>query len=1037
MNRHCLGQQSFKYFVETDPTVPQWVKKITLADIQNWNLVLNKQDILEAGQHIIIDGNVISFDHTIDELATDFQYFKIGDERIFNDLRNYFITLNEEEFIPYNEKYSTIDNTAYMQWQDGLYYYDDEYSPDNEYKVVKNGTEYDVFTYLDRATGDSGVFKNIINNLPSDLMLGFYKSGEKRLLRIENGHLVDSYTDYDDHNYEPELNSLFDLKKFFTLNSNTSDETTVYILSDYDIKHPEEVELNIIRVGEKSKVQPTDEFNSNYSYYTYNRNTDTYSPITLNENTFKQRQNGLYIRSSMWNPDTLLTSKNIDQLLYDTIGTAFGKIWTNRYNYFVENRLEDYVTSRINALNLNQYVDEDEMQIIINQIKDYVALNYVGNSEWNRVNAAIAAKQNNIYLQPMTMKTFVNGEAEYILRKKNEDEYAYGLNFERLDEEENYPYKLSLALDVLSDNETNEIYKSKFNIEPGYNGTDFYNLIDFHYGDTEYDRNTIYLSVPVATKIIDKPEVEAAVTVGALCRYLDGNFERKIVTLDSSIGFVDIAYYKELWGITGDNWTPYDYQRLLKEWYNVSINWDDENDQNIKNLYYDTHQRAINVNLTNENEIYSAEEWVAIENHSQSDYESRQESWYYSETQYGDKVLLSIGTWDEDEQRFIDGDTYPGNNKYYWKHGDISPKNKIPSVDAVAKFVESLDINYTDGKVKLSITERPNTEQQKIVNIDEATIVDDSVVNSNNTWSSNKISTELAKYVTLATNQTITGNKTFSGSNTFSNVNTFTNQIVLQGINSMIVGSPDGLTKKALLQRTSLNNTNLIVLGNTSDKLDLRSNGRPTYNNDTEQIAFLSDIEALPKPMIFKGTVGTNGTIAWSNLETPSELNKGWTYKVITAHATTVSSPSGNPKSQNWYELDVNNRYVLTKDTSVVSGKTYYENASNIGDVIISNPDINKWENIPSGDEPSGTVTNVATASESNSHLTLTTTNNNPITSTGTITAGVESGYSIPSTSKQTEWDSKVAGVQLNSVDLTKDANNKVNVIVPQVYRFV
>ena len=1029
--KHCLGQPPFKYFVETDPTVPQWVKKITLADIQNWNLVLNKQDILEAGQYIIIDGNVISFDHTIDELATDFQYFKIGDERIFNDLRNYFITLNEEEFIPID----IMNNTAYMQWQDGIYTLDEDFDLDKVYKVVNDNVEYDVYTYWDRATLDPQVFIDIIRGIGNDYIFGYKKYNTENHIFVKRQNNVDTLVDGNDQELDDSaIEELFETKEFFLFDGEET-YTTIYVLSDYDIRHPELVDLDIVlKTKDYIKVQSTDEFDSLETYYVYNRNTDTYSPKTLNENTFKQRQNGLYIRSSMWNPDTLLTSKNIDQLLYDTIGTAFGKIWTNRYNYFVENRLEDYVTGRINALNLNQYVDEDEMQIIINQIKDYVASNYVGNSEWNRVNAAIAAKQNNIYLQPMTMKTFVNGEAEYILRKKNEDEYAYGLNFERLNEEENYPYKLSLALDVLSDNETNEIYKSKFNIEPGYNGTDFYNLIDFHYGDTEYDRNTIYLSVPVATKIIDKPEVEAAVTVGALCRYLDGNFERKIVTLDSSIGFVDIAYYKELWGITGDNWTPYDYQRLLKEWYNVSINWDDENDQNIKNLYYDTHQRAINVNLTNENEIYSAEEWVAIENHSQSDYGSRQESWYYSETQDGDKVLLSIGTWDEDEQRFIDGDPYPG-NKYYWKHGDISPKNKIPSVDAVARFVESLDLDYTDGKVKLSITERPNT-YPKVVNIDEVTIVDDSAVNSNNTWSSNKISTELAKYVTLATTQTITGNKTFSGSNTFSNVNTFTNQIVLQGVNSMIVGSPDGLTKKALLQRTSLNNTNLIVLGNTSDKLDLRSNGRPTYNNNTEQIAFLSDIEALPEPMVFQGSVGSGGTIEWANLPSPSSSNKGWTYKVIEKDATVVTNPTGNPKTQKWFELNtITNRYDKTEDESVVVGKTYYENAKNIGDTIISDSSV--WVVIESGDEPSGTVTNIATASESNSHLTLTTTNNNPITSTGTITAGVESGYSIPSTTKQTEWDGKIAGVQLNSVDLTKDANNKVNVIVPQVYRFV
>ena len=38
---------------------------------------------------------------------------------------------------------------------------------------------------------------------------------------------------------------------------------------------------------------------------------------------------------------------------------------------------------------------------------------------------------------------------------------------------------------------------------------------------------------------------------------------------------------------------------------------------------------------------------------------------------------------------------------------------------------------------------------------------------------------------------------------------------------------------------------------------------------------------------------------------------------------TAVSSPTGNPKAQGWYEL-VDNEYVLTNDTVVESGKTYY-----------------------------------------------------------------------------------------------------------------
>lgn len=127
--------------------------------------------------------------------------------------------------------------------------------------------------------------------------------------------------------------------------------------------------------------------------------------------------------------------------------------------------------------------------------------------------------------------------------------------------------------------------------------------------------------------------------------------------------------------------------------------------------------------------------------------------------------------------------------------------------------------------------------------------------------------------------------------------------------------------------------------------------------------AVYTAIENLPEPMVFKGTLGAGGTI--TSLPTASSANEGFTYKVITAG-------------------------------------TYASQSADVGDVFISNG--NAWTLVPSGDEPSGTVTNVATASASGSHLTLT---GGPITSSGTITVGVESGYSIPSTTKQGEWDSK------------------------------
>ena len=95
-------------------------------------------------------------------------------------------------------------------------------------------------------------------------------------------------------------------------------------------------------------------------------------------------------------------------------------------------------------------------------------------------------------------------------------------------------------------------------------------------------------------------------------------------------------------------------------------------------------------------------------------------------------------------------------------------------------------------------------------------------------------------------------------------------------------------------------------------------------------------ISELPSPMVFKGTLGTNGTI--TSLPSASASNEGFTYKVIT-------------------------------------DGTYASQTAKVGDVFISNGE--KWTLVPSGDEPSGTVTNVATGTG------LT---GGPITTSGTIT---------------------------------------------------
>ena len=99
-------------------------------------------------------------------------------------------------------------------------------------------------------------------------------------------------------------------------------------------------------------------------------------------------------------------------------------------------------------------------------------------------------------------------------------------------------------------------------------------------------------------------------------------------------------------------------------------------------------------------------------------------------------------------------------------------------------------------------------------------------------------------------------------------------------------------------------------------------------------------IEGLPEPMVFKGSLGTGGTI--TTLPTASSSNEGWTYKVITAG-------------------------------------TYASQAADVGDTFIS--DGSDWVLIPSGDEPSGTVTSVGISNGG-----LISVSGSPITTSGTIT---------------------------------------------------
>ena len=119
-----------------------------------------------------------------------------------------------------------------------------------------------------------------------------------------------------------------------------------------------------------------------------------------------------------------------------------------------------------------------------------------------------------------------------------------------------------------------------------------------------------------------------------------------------------------------------------------------------------------------------------------------------------------------------------------------------------------------------------------------------------------------------------------------------------------------------------------VVLGNDSRLTDARNSadvtdtysatGTVPVSGKAVASAIAAAIEGLPEPMVFKGSLGTGGTI--TDLPTAAAANEGYTYKVITAG-------------------------------------TYASQAAKVGDTFVS--DGTAWVLIPSGDEPSGTVTSI------------------------------------------------------------------------------
>lgn len=146
-------------------------------------------------------------------------------------------------------------------------------------------------------------------------------------------------------------------------------------------------------------------------------------------------------------------------------------------------------------------------------------------------------------------------------------------------------------------------------------------------------------------------------------------------------------------------------------------------------------------------------------------------------------------------------------------------------------------------------------------------------------------------------------------------------------------------------------------------------------------------IADIPSPMIFKGTAGTSGTYVPDDAATGDKVP--------------AASGSGATKNTGW-------------TIKVITDGTYAGVTAENGDVLVSTGAA--WILIPSGDEPDGTVTSISVEADENSNLVVeledeTTHSTTDISTSGTITVGVATGYEIPATTDITAWNGAVTKV--------------------------
>ena len=168
-------------------------------------------------------------------------------------------------------------------------------------------------------------------------------------------------------------------------------------------------------------------------------------------------------------------------------------------------------------------------------------------------------------------------------------------------------------------------------------------------------------------------------------------------------------------------------------------------------------------------------------------------------------------------------------------------------------------------------------------------------------------------------------------------------------------------------------------------------------------------INNLPKPMMFKGTVGVNGSITWDNFPAAAPNNEGWMYKVTTAHTSTppvckvgdsvisngmdwVVIPSGDEEGTDdtWRAVNVNGNPFL--GNAISTSAVNFKNGVNTT-VTASGNDIQIDNNI--------TITNTSTTKSISDG-----------TNTFTFGSNAFNSTAIPTTA---DYVSKKANTTLNS----------------------